>query len=432
MKYHSLTNPNHKVSFKEAFLAGIAPDKGLYFPETIPLLSADFLDNIHLLSDHEIAFEVLVPFLGSNVAENDLRKMIEATLTFEFPVVQLKEECFALELFHGPTFAFKDLGARFMAACYRYFYSDSNTRKTTILVATSGDTGGAVADSFKGMAGVNVVILFPSGKVSEIQELQLTTMGENTFALEIDGTFDDCQAFVKTAFLDDDLRFLGLTSANSINIARWLPQMIYYFSCYKQLKLAGKERFIVSVPSGNFGNVSAGLLAKKMGLPIDLFVAATNSNDTIPRFLQSGKYDPESTIETISNAMDVSDPSNSSRMLALYNQDLELLKNDLVAYSFSDASTREAIQELYIEFGYQADPHGAVAYLGLKRALEHQPTAVGCFIETAHPIKFKHYLSNEVSYPSFIVDQINGMSSRKQRSFNCRSYDDVKQFLVSL
>jgi len=432
MQYISLKNTHHKASFKEAFLAGIAPDKGLYFPEKIPQLRKTFLEQLHTFSDEEIAFEVLLPFIKSTIPEGDLRRIISKTLSFEFPVIQLDKRIFSLELFHGPTFAFKDIGARFMANCFSYFYDHNPIQKTTILVATSGDTGGAVANSFNGIKGVNVVILYPSGKVSAIQEMQLTTLGDNTFALAVNGTFDDCQAFVKTAFLDIELGFLNLMAANSINIARWLPQMIYFFSCYKQLKLAGKERFIVSVPSGNFGNVSAGLLAKKMGLPIDLFVAATNSNDTIPRYMQSGDYLPVPTIETMSNAMDVSNPSNISRILALYNQDLELLKKDFVSYSFSDHETLDAIQELFRNFNYLADPHGAVAYLGLKKSLEKYPLKNGCFIETAHPIKFNHYLHNEVRYPEFMLDQINELSIREQRSLKCSSYAEVKHFLLGL
>ncbi|PZR08336.1 MAG: threonine synthase [Flavobacterium psychrophilum] len=316
MKYYSLNNHTIKSSFAAAALTGIAPDKGLYFPESIPQLEQEFITTIEHYSNTEIALKAITPFIGEEIPQDILRNIVEETLSFDFPAVEVEKGIYALELYHGPTLAFKDVGARFMSRCLNYFTQGQN-KKTTILVATSGDTGGAVASGFLGVEGINVVILYPSGKVSNIQEKQLTALGQNITALEVQGTFDDCQDMVKQAFLDKDLEHINLTSANSINIARWLPQMFYYFFAYKQLKHLGKP-LAISVPSGNFGNICAGLMAKKIGLPIGHFIAATNVNDTVPRFMQSQQYKPQATTETLSNAMDVSNPSNFVRILELF------------------------------------------------------------------------------------------------------------------
>lgn len=343
MRYYSLNNNQLTASFKQAVIKGIADDKGLYFPEEIPQLPKDFIDNIEYFSNDEIAYECIRPFIGDAIPEKALKGIIKDTLSFDFPLVQLNDNLHILELFHGPTLAFKDVGARFMSRCLGYFSKAHEC--TIVLVATSGDTGSAVANGFYKTPGVQVVILYPKGKVSHIQELQLTSLGENISAIAVDGSFDDCQAMVKTAFLDDDLKSLQLTSANSINIARWLPQMWYYFFAYKQLKCKRKN-VAISVPSGNFGNICAGLLAQKMGLPIKHFIASTNANDVVPNYLKTKQYQPKPSLQTMSNAMDVGDPSNFVRIQELFNHDFDQLKNNLSAISFNDEQTKTAIKEM--------------------------------------------------------------------------------------
>jgi len=348
MKYYSLSHNAPKVGFREAVVNGIAPDRGLYFPESIAPLPKDFFDNIDQLSHRDIAFKSIAQFVGDDIPPDNLQSIIADTLTFEFPIIEIEKKVFTLELFHGPTMAFKDVGARFMARCLAYFNRENPQQKNTVLVATSGDTGGAVANGFLGVNGVDVVILYPSGKISDIQERQLTTLGQNITALEVDGTFDDCQDMVKKAFLDDALKNKHLTSANSINVARWLPQMFYFFFTYKALHKFGKP-IVVSCPSGNFGNICAGIMAKRLGLPIDRFVAATNANDTVPRFLANWHYDPHRTVPTLSNAMDVSNPSNFVRIRELYGDNPKLFANDFSSYSFSDDQTRAAMRQIFAQ-----------------------------------------------------------------------------------
>ena len=346
MIYFSLSNNKITASFQEAVVNGIAPDRGLYFPEEINPLPASFFETIETLSHIEIAFQAIQQFVGDEIPEERLRQILSTVLDFDFPVVELEENVATLELFHGPTMAFKDVGARFMANCLGYF-SEGQPQEVTVLVATSGDTGGAVANGFLGVEGVKVVILYPSGKVSEIQEKQLTTLGQNITALEVNGTFDDCQRMVKTAFLDEEITTVRtLTSANSINVARWLPQLFYYLFAYKQAKSKGKE-IVFSIPSGNFGNICAGMVAQKLGMPVKHFVAATNVNDVVPQFMQSGAYDPKPSKATISNAMDVGDPSNFVRIQQLYNNDLGLLRENLSSYAFTDEQTKEAMKRLH-------------------------------------------------------------------------------------
>jgi threonine synthase len=360
MNFYSLNKIAPNVSFKDAVIKGLAPDKGLYFPEKIIPLSKEFLNNIENLSNEEIAFEVIKQFVADEIPEKELKEIIKETLNFDFPIVPIEENIAALELFHGPTMAFKDVGARFMARCLGYFNKEEKTAKVTVLVATSGDTGGAVASGFLGVEGVDVVILYPSGKVSDVQEKQLTTLGQNITALEVDGTFDDCQSMVKIAFLDAELiANKNLTSANSINVARWLPQMFYFFFAYKQLKSKNKD-LIFSVPSGNFGNICAGLMAHKLGLPVKKFIAATNINDIVPDYLKTGIYAPKPSKQTISNAMDVGDPSNFVRVLEIFNNDDVKLKEVLSSYSFTDKETQHAMKEIKEKHHYIADPHGAV------------------------------------------------------------------------
>lgn len=447
MNFYSLHKKAPNVSFKEAVVNGLAPDRGLYFPESITPLTADFIKNISDYSDEEIAFTVIEQFVGNDIPKERLQEIIKETVCFDFPVVKVTENIGALELFHGPTMAFKDVGARFMARCLGEFTSthfdyaqrptlsnhtstenEQQAKKLTVLVATSGDTGGAVADGFLDVAGVEVVILYPSGKVSDIQEKQLTTLGKNITALEVDGVFDDCQEMVKTAFLDAEIT-RNLTSANSINIARWMPQMFYFFFAYKQLHKQHKD-LVFSVPSGNFGNICAGLLAQKLGLPIQHFIAATNVNDTVPNFLKDGIYNPKPSKATISNAMDVGNPSNFIRIQELFNNDLDLLKNAFSSYAFTDDETRIALKEIYLDSKYIADPHGAVGYLGLKK---HQlkENEYGVFLETAHPVKFLDTVEDTLDVKIGIPTQIKSVLHKEKKSIRISNYSELKTFLNS-
>jgi len=427
MNYFSLNNKNHKVTFQQAVINGLAPDKGLYFPESITPLPDLFFQEIENYTNSAIAFEAIKQFVGDEIPQDVLELIISEIINFDFPCVEVEESVFSLELFHGPTMAFKDVGARFMSRCLGYFNRNSDA-KNTVLVATSGDTGGAVASGFLGVKGVEVVILYPSGKVSDIQERQLTTLGQNITALEVDGVFDDCQDMVKKAFLDDDLKHKNLTSANSINIARWLPQMFYIFFAYKQLKKYNKE-IILSCPSGNFGNICAGIMAKKLGLPIAHFVASTNANDTVPRFLINGNYNPKSTIATISNAMDVSNPSNFVRIQELYNNDLGQFKKDFSSYSFTDIETEEIIKKVYSNTNYILEPHGAVGYLGLKKEMEKHPNSIGVLLETAHPIKFLDTVEPLLNVKLPIPKQIESVLDKEKKNIKIKSYNDLKSFL---
>ena len=428
MKYYSLNHNAPKVSFHKAVIQGLASDKGLYFPEVIVALPAAFFKVIENLSNEEIAFTVIKQFVGNEIPENILKEIIAETLCFDFPLIEIEKDIYALELFHGPTMAFKDVGARFMSRCISYFNRNKKDNKNTVLVATSGDTGGAVASGFLGVKGVEVIILYPSGKVSDIQERQLTTLGQNIKALEVDGVFDDCQDMVKKAFLDPDLKHKNLTSANSINIARWLPQMFYFFFAYKTLKKQNKP-LVFSCPSGNFGNICAGIIAKKMGLPIEHFVASTNMNDTVPRFLQNGSYDPKPSKATISNAMDVGNPSNFIRILEMYQNDLEQFKKDFSSYAFSDEKTIEAMKTMYNNSGYIAEPHGAIGYLGLKKELKKHQGAIGVFLETAHPIKFLDTVEPILKVKLPIPTQIESVLGVEKVSTKIKTYEELKAFI---
>lgn len=430
MKYYSLNKNTPEVSFKEAVVRGLAPDRGLYFPADIRALPQDFFETIEGLSNEEIAFEAIKQFTGNEIPEAELKCVLSETLFFDFPTIEIESGVFSLELFHGPTMAFKDVGARFMARCLGYFNRDKKEKKNTVLVATSGDTGGAVASGFLGVQGVKVVILYPSGKVSEVQERQLTTLGQNITALEIDGVFDDCQDMVKKAFLDKDLTGKHLTSANSINIARWLPQMFYFFFAYKQLKKHEKP-IIVSCPSGNFGNICAGIMAKKLGLPIAHFVASTNANDTVPRFLNTGNYEPKPSVATISNAMDVGNPSNFVRIRELYGNNLSAFEKDFSSYAFSDNETLEAIKYLYKTSHYVTEPHGAVGYLGLKKELKKQPGHLGVFLETAHPIKFPETVETALGITLPYPEQIKSVLCKDKKSLKIANYGELKDFLLA-
>lgn len=429
MKFYSLNDHNLQASFKEAVIAGIAPDKGLYFPESITPLPADFFGNIEKLSNHEIAFKTIHQFVNEDISDEALKAIIANTLDFDFPVVNIEENVATLELFHGPTMAFKDVGARFMANCLGHF-SQGEKQNVTVLVATSGDTGGAVANGFLGVDGVKVVILYPSGKVSEIQEKQLTTLGQNIEAMEVNGTFDDCQRMVKTAFLDSEITdHKKLTSANSINVARWLPQLFYFLFAYKQAKSRGKE-IVFSVPSGNFGNICAGMVAQKLGMPVKHFVASTNVNDVVPKFMEEGVYKPMSSIATISNAMDVGDPSNFVRIRHLHQDDFSKLEAHLSSFAFTDESTRNAMKQVHSKTGYVMDPHGAVGYLGLKEYQKKHPDTYGIFLETAHPVKFLDVVEDTLGVSPEIPSQIMKVMDKEKKSHKISSYEELRSYLL--
>ena len=434
MKFSSLNYNSKDVSFLDAVRRGLAPDRGLYFPVEIPKLKESFIHNISRYSNNEIALEVIKPYIGNDIPKNDLKRIIEDTLSFNFPIISLTDNIALLELFHGPTLAFKDVGARFMARCLSYTNSTNKDKKLTVLVATSGDTGGAVADGFYKVKDIDVIILFPKGKVSDIQERQLTTLGENITALEVDGTFDECQEMVKTAFVDPELKEnIDLTSANSINIARWLSQMFYYFIAYKNRPNQDKK-LIISVPSGNFGNICAGLIAERMGLPIHHFIASTNINDVVTEYLKSGSYNPKKSIQTISNAMDVGNPSNFIRIQKIFNNDFFKLKKKLSSFSYTDNLTKKALKEIYKINGYIADPHGAVGFLGLKEYLNMQedPEAYqGIFLETAHPIKFKSTVDNILKTNIKLPERLQGILEQKKVSSPLRKYSELKSLLLS-
>jgi threonine synthase len=427
MKFYSVNNPTHKVSFSQAMHQSIAPDMGLYFPERIPAFPEEMLKNLHSFSDVELAEAALLPFVENELSSDELRKIVEDAFNFPFPLIPVGD-VYALELFHGPTWAFKDVGARFMARCLAYFSTEK--RERTVLVATSGDTGGAVAHGFLGVEGVRVVILYPKGGVSPLQEKQLTTLGKNIAALEVEGSFDDCQAMVKQAFPDPDLASLGLTSANSINVGRWLPQMIYYFSALRQAQALPNQQVVVSVPSGNFGNICAGILAKKMGLPIAHFIAALNANDTVARWLTTGDFSPGATIATLSNAMDVSNPSNLVRLWELLGHRPNEVKKWMSAFSFNDKSTREALREIFTQ-GYTADPHGAVGWLGLQEYRKVNREVLGIFLETAHPLKFQGHVEKILEVSLEETKAVRDLKALPMRKSTICTYEELKEFLLS-
>jgi threonine synthase len=389
MKYYSTNKNTPSVNLKNAVVKGLAADNGLFMPERIEKFNPSFFENIQNISFQEIAFEVAKNFFGEDVEEASLKEIVYDTLAFDCPVVKVADNIYSLELFHGPTLAFKDVGARFMARLLNYFLVE-NEKQVHVLVATSGDTGSAVANGFLGVDGIHVHVLYPKGKVSKIQESQFTTLGQNITALEIDGTFDDCQRLVKTAFLDEELnKKLLLTSANSINVARFLPQAFYYFNAYARMKEQGmlqNNELVISVPSGNFGNLTAGLFAREMGLPVAQFLAANNENDVVYEYLKSGEYNPRDSVETIANAMDVGAPSNFARILELYGHSHEKISSVIKGFRYSDEQIRETVKNVYEQTGYLCDPHGACGYRALEEFLGVGQT--GVFLETAHPAKF--------------------------------------------
>jgi threonine synthase len=433
MLYFSTNRQSPDVSLQEAVFRGLPPDNGLYMPERVPTLPAEFFHTIDRLSFQEIAFEVTKALLSDDVPEADLKNIVEKAIQFEAPVVELESDMHVLELFHGPSMAFKDFGARFMAALMSYFLQ-KEARDVHILVATSGDTGGAVAQGFYQAPGIQVTILYPTGKVSAIQEKQLTTLGENVTALEVDGTFDDCQQLVKQAFLDAELRRrFNLASANSINISRLIPQAFYYFSAYAQLKHRGKP-LVFSVPSGNFGNLSAGLLAWRMGLPVKQFIAATNLNHVVPDYLQSGEFAPKPSVETISNAMDVGNPSNFIRMKLLAGERWEEIRSLISGDFFDDTMTRQAIKIVYDRTGYVMCPHTAVAYLALKNYLRRSEEPVtGVFLSTAHPAKFLPTVEGAIGQPLSLPERLEALLHQTKEALPMSNrFEEFKSYLLAL
>jgi len=430
LKYFSTNKQTPIVDFKEATIKGQAPDKGLYFPEEIPQVEKSLIERINDLSNEEIAFRVIKPYVGYTITDEKLFQIVSETINFPIPLVKVSDTISALELFHGPTLAFKDIGARFMSRCLGHFVKD-DSRKLTVLVATSGDTGGAVANGFYEVEGIEVVILYPSGKVSPVQEKQLTTLGKNITALEVDGTFDDCQQLVKEAFTDTDItNKLFLTSANSINVARWLPQQFYYFFAYKQW-VDKTNPPVIAVPSGNFGNICAGILAMKSGLPVRHFIAACNLNDIVSDYLQTEVFEPKKAVATLSNAMDVANPSNFVRILEIFKYEFPELKNKLSSATVTDELTLATIEEVFKKYNYLADPHGAVGYRSLSDYLHRHPAEKGIFLETAHPVKFPAAVEKATGRLMAVPESLQPMMEKEKLSiFIPAAYTALKDYLL--
>lgn len=431
MQYYSTNGQTPEVSLQEAVVKGLAADKGLFMPKQIKRLPESFFDNIQNLSFQEIAFEVAKAFFGEDVEEAALKQIVYDTLSFDVPLVNVNDNIYSLELFHGPTLAFKDVGARFMSRLLGYFIRKQGQKQVNVLVATSGDTGSAVANGFLGVEGIHVYVLYPKGKVSKIQECQFTTLGQNITALEIDGVFDDCQALVKSAFMDADLnKHMNLTSANSINVARFLPQAFYYFYAYAQLKKMGKDKnVVICVPSGNFGNITAGLFGKRMGLPVSRFIAANNRNDIFYQYLLTGEYNPRPSVQTIANAMDVGAPSNFARILDLYKNSHKDICVDISGCTYNDDQIRSTIKQVFDNYKYLLDPHGAVGYQAVADGLK--PEEVGVFLETAHPAKFKDTVEPIVG-PIEIPAKLQAFMRGEKKSIELpKDFSAFKQYLLN-
>ena len=445
MKYYSTNGKAPIADLNKAVVKGLAEDRGLYMPEEIKILPKVFFDNIHEMTFQQIAYNVASAFFGEDVDLDALQDIVYDTLSFDCPVVKVKDNIYALELFHGPTLAFKDVGARFMARLLRYFTqsnqnaSSSQSNLINVLVATSGDTGSAVANGFLGVDGIHVYVLYPKGKVSPIQECQFTTLGKNITAIEVDGVFDDCQALVKSAFMDEELnKHMKLTSANSINVARFLPQAFYYFNAYARMKALGKaDNFVMCVPSGNFGNICSALFGHAMGLPVKRFIAANNANDIVYKYLQTGKYEPKASVQTLANAMDVGDPSNFARIINLYSKNNKLtpeathhrITNLISGATYSDDQIRETMRQCYKGTGYILDPHGATGYQALVDGL--QPGEIGVFCETAHPAKFKEKVDDILGIDVEIPDRLAAfMKGEKQSVPMTKNFEDFKKYLM--
>ena len=434
MQYYSTNQKAPFATLEKAVVKGLAEDKGLYMPERINVLPNEFFDNIQDMTFQDIAYNVAAAFFADDVDEDALQHIVYETLNFDCPVVNVNDNIYSLELFHGPTLAFKDVGARFMARLLQYFIRMENTtEEVNVLVATSGDTGSAVANGFLGVEGIHVYVLYPKGKVSPIQECQFTTLGQNITAIEVDGVFDDCQALVKQAFMDAELNAkMKLTSANSINVARFLPQAFYYFNAYAQLKRIGKaDNLVVCTPSGNFGNICAGLFAKEMGLPVKRFIAANNANDVFYEFLQTGEYNPRPSVQTIANAMDVGDPSNFARIFDLYGKSHEAICSDISGATYTDAQIADTIKEVYRNTNYLCDPHGACGYRALKEGLNADE--VGVFLETAHPAKFKDTVEGIIGSEVAIPDKLAAFMQGEKKSVPLsKDFADFKTYLMNL
>ncbi len=432
MKYYSTNNKSTQATLQEAVVKGLASDRGLYMPEVIKSLPDSFFEEMKDLSFQEVAYVVADAFFGEDVEAEDLKKIVYETLNFDVPLVHVNDNIYSLELFHGPTLAFKDVGARFMSRLLGYFIKKEGQKDVNVLVATSGDTGSAVANGFFGVDGIHVYVLYPKGKVSPIQECQFTTLGQNITALEIDGVFDDCQALVKSAFMDEELnKKMYLTSANSINVARFLPQAFYYFYAVAQLhKLGKKDNIVICVPSGNFGNITAGLFGKRMGMPVKRFIAANNRNDVFFQYLNSGVYTPKASVQTIANAMDVGDPSNFARVLDLYGHSHEAIKNDISGCTYTDEQISETLLDCYRKHGYLLDPHGAVGYRALSEYLESDE--VGVFLETAHPAKFKDTVDRILGEEISIPEKLQAFMKGTKQSINLpKDFASFKAFLMN-
>ena len=431
MKYYSTNKKASDATLEEAVVRGLAGDKGLYMPRSIKILPQSFYDEIENLSFQEIAYRVADAFFGEDIPADTLKHIVYDTLNFDTPVVKVKDNIYSLELFHGPTLAFKDVGGRFMARLLGYFIRKEGKKQVNVLVATSGDTGSAVANGFLGVEGIHVYVLYPKGKVSEIQEKQFTTLGQNITAIEVDGTFDDCQALVKNAFMDKELNeHMQLTSANSINVARFLPQAFYYFYAYAQMKKLGKaDKLVICVPSGNFGNITAGLFGKRMGLPVERFIAANNRNDIFYQYLKTGEYKPRPSVATIANAMDVGDPSNFARILDLYEGSHDAIASEISGETYTDEQIRETVQKTYEETGYLLDPHGACGYRALAENLK--PGENGVFLETAHPAKFLQTVEDIIGMEVKIPEKLQAfMRGTKQSVPMSKDFASFKAYLL--
>ncbi len=432
MKYYSTNKKAPLASLQEAVVKGLAPDKGLYMPERIKVLPAAFFEHIQDLSFQEIAFEVAQAFFGEDIEKDVLKEIVYDTLSFDTPVVKVSEHIYSLELFHGPTLAFKDVGARFMARLLAYFIRKQGQSEVNVLVATSGDTGSAVANGFLGVDGIRVFVLYPKGLVSAIQEKQFTTLGRNITALEVDGTFDDCQALVKSAFMDGELNaHMNLSSANSINVARFLPQAFYYFHAYAQWKRLGLDdkELVFCVPSGNFGNITAGFFAQAMGLPVKRFIAANNANDIFYQYLQTGQYHPKPSVATIANAMDVGDPSNFARVLDLYGHSHATVCRHVSGATYNNDQIAETLRKVFQKEGYLLDPHGACGYRALSEGL--QAGECGIFLETAHPAKFKQTVEDIIGCEVKVPAKLQAfMQGEKQSLPMSKDFADFKAFLM--
>lgn len=431
MKYYNLKDREEKIDFRTATIKGQGKDKGLFFPASIPYFKEELIQNLHQYSDEEIAYECMKDFIGDEIPSEILRKIVSETISFEIPLRKINDDISVLELFHGPTLAFKDIGAGFMSRCLSYFL-ENQQKKVTVLVATSGDTGGAVAHGFYDLPGIDVVILYPKNRVSPVQEKQLTALGKNIYALEVDGSFDDCQSLVKQAFSNEEISSqLFLTSANSINIARWLPQQIYYLLALKQWQKTENRAPVICVPSGNFGNICAGILAHHRGLPAEHFIAACNANDVIPEYLKTTNFNPKKAVATLSNAMDVGDPSNFVRIMELFNNEFDPLKSKISGYSIDELKTLQTIKDIYNKYNYILDPHSAVAFASLEQYLHEKPGNKGFILGTAHPVKFPDAVETAIKTKIEIPQSLNDLMKKEKKTVEINSdFEELKRFLL--